>query len=154
MVNALGFEEGILTLKRAGYDALDLSLFSMTRNDSPYVGDGWREYTEAQRRFADANGIVFNQAHAPFSFKWDDPAVREGTAQPRVLRSFEIAAMMGADTIIVHPLHYCEYKGHEEEMHELNLAYYRSMIPYCREYGIKVAVENMWQNDRRRRFIT
>ena len=83
MVNALGFEEGILTLKRAGYDALDLSLFSMTRNDSPYVGDGWREYTEAQRRFADANGIVFNQAHAPFSFKWDDPAVREGTAQPR-----------------------------------------------------------------------
>lgn len=154
MVNTLGFEEGVLTLKRAGYDALDLSLFRMTRNDSPYVCDGWREYTEAQRRFADANGIVFNQAHAPFSFKWDDPEVREGTAQPRVLRSFEIAAMMGADTIIVHPLHYCEYKGHEEEMHELNLAYYRSMIPYCREYGIKVAVENMWQNDRRRSFIT
>lgn len=66
MVNTLGFEEGVLTLKRAGYDALDLSLFRMTRNDSPYVCDGWREYTEAQRRFADANGIVFNQATLRF----------------------------------------------------------------------------------------
>lgn len=154
MTSRLGYEEGVLALKRAGYDALDFSLFSMTRNDSPYVTEGWREYVEAQRRFADANGIVFNQSHAPFSFRWDDATVREEIAQPRVLRSLEIAAMMGVKVIVVHPLHYCEYLGHEKEMHELNLEYYRSMIPYCREYGIQVAVENMWQNERRRRIIS
>ena len=154
MTARLGYEEGVLALKRAGYDALDFSLFSMTRNDSPYVTEGWREYVEAQRRFADANGIVFNQSHAPFSFRWDDATVREEIAQPRVLRSLEIAAMMGVKAIVVHPLHYCEYLGHEKEMHELNLEYYRSMIPYCREYGIQVAVENMWQNERRRRIIS
>ena len=76
MTARLGYEEGVLALKRAGYDALDFSLFSMTRNDSPYFTEGWREYVEAQRRFADANGIVFNQSHAPFSFRWDDATAR------------------------------------------------------------------------------
>lgn len=154
VVAHLGFEEGVLTLKRAGYDALDLSLFSMTRNDSPYVTDGWREYVEAQKKFADANGIVFNQSHAPFSFRWDDVATREDIAKPRVMRSLEVAAIMGVGIMVIHPLHYCDYRGHEEEMHQVNLDYYRSLIPYCREYGVKVALENMWQTDRRRRIIS
>ncbi len=151
MVDTFGFEEGTKKLQRAGYDALDLSLFQMKNDASPYVNDGWREHTEAQRRFADEHGIAFNQAHAPFSFRWDDEHVRRDVAQPRVIRSLEIAAMMGAEIIIVHPLHYCVYKGHEREMHELNIDYYRSMIPYCREFGIKIAVENMWQTDPKRR---
>ena len=25
------------------------------------------------------------------------------------------------------------------------MKFYKSLIPYCEEYGIKVAVENMWQ---------
>lgn len=154
IINTFGFEEGAELLHRAGYDALDLSLFCMRNNDCPYVADSWREYTEAQRRFCDERGIVFNQAHAPFSFRWEDPKIYEETAQPRVLRSMEIAAVMGAGIIVVHPLHNAEYKGHEAEMRELNLKYYRSLIPFCREYGIKVAIENMWQTDRKRRCIT
>lgn len=152
-VARLGFEEGNLLLKRAGYDALDMSLFSMVNAASPYLAEDWREYTEAQRRFADEHGIVFNQAHAPFSFHWEDPQVRDGMAQPSVLRSIEVAAILGADTIVVHPLHYRNFADHAEDMHRENLDYYRSMIPLCRDLGIKVAVENMWQMNPLRRFI-
>lgn len=153
VVTRLGFEEGNLLLRRAGYDAVDMSLFSMIHSSSPYLADNWREYTEAQRRFADEHGIVFNQAHAPFSFHWEDPNVRDNIAQPSVLRSIEVAAILGADTIVVHPLHYRDFSKFADEMHEENLAYYRSMIPLCRDLGIKVAVENMWQMNPRRRFI-
>ena len=142
-----------MLLHSAGYDAIDMSLFSMVRADSPYLAENWREYTEAQRRFADDRGIVFNQAHAPFSFHWEDSDVRENIAQPRVLRSIEVAAILGAETIVVHPLHYRDFAQFADEMHEENLAYYRSMIPMCRDLGIKVAVENMWQMNPRRRFI-
>ena len=80
----------------------------MKLDDCEYVGDGWRECVESRRSFCDKEGIVFNQAHAPFAFRWEDPKVYEEIAQPRVLRSIEISAMMGVDVIVVHPLHNAE----------------------------------------------
>ena len=41
-VGRLGFEQGVLMLKNAGYDCLDLSLFEMIRDDSPYIAGDWR----------------------------------------------------------------------------------------------------------------
>ena len=35
--------------------------------------------------------------------------------------------------------------GNAEKLFEYNMVFYKSLIPYCEEYGIKVAVENMWQ---------
>lgn len=150
-VARLGFEGGVTVLHDAGYDCLDLSLFEMVRDDSVYVADNWRQTVEERRKFADEHGIIFNQSHAPFTFKWADDTVREEIAKPRIIRSLEIAAMMGVKTAIVHPLHWFEYKGHEAEARQMNLEYYRGLIPYCREYGIKVAVENMWQTEVKRK---
>lgn len=153
VVGRLGWEEGIKLLCDAGYDALDLSLFEMSRDDSPFNGDNWREHTKWVRALANDRGVEFNQAHAPFVFKWGDQAVWDNIAQPRVLRSVEIAALAGAHTIVVHPIHHLPYPGHEEEMHQMNVKYYQDFIPLCQQYGIQVAVENMWQNDPIRRYI-
>ena len=35
-------------------------------------------------------------------------------------------------------------------MHELNVKYYKEFIPYCETYGIRIAVENMWQAEVKR----
>ena len=29
----------------------------------------------------------------------------------------------------------------------MNVEFYKSLIPYCEKFGIKVACENMWQNN-------
>ncbi len=152
-VGRLGWEGGINLLADAGYDALDLSLFEMSRDDSPFNGDGWREHIANIRAMAEARGLRFNQAHAPFTFKWGDREVWDNIAQPRVLRSVEIAGLAGAEIIIVHPIHHTPYPGHEQEMYDLNIAYYQEFIPLCRQYNIKVAVENMWQRDPIRKYI-
>ncbi len=152
-VGRLGFEQGTLTLKNAGYDCLDLSLFEMIRDDSVYVAGDWRRLVEERKAYCDANGIVFNQSHAPFSFAWADENIRENIAKPRVEQSLEISAMMGVDIVVVHPLHWMPYLGHEKEINELNIAYYKSLVPLARQLGVRIALENMWQREVKRKCI-
>ena len=152
-VGRLGFEQGVLTLKNAGYDCLDLSLFEMIRDDSPYIAGDWRKLVEERKAFCDANGIKFNQSHAPFSFAWADENIRENIAKPRVEQSLEISAMMGVDIVVVHPLHWMPYLGHEKEINELNIAYYKSLVPLAKSLGVRIALENMWQREVKRKCI-
>ena len=152
-VGRLGFEQGVLTLKNAGYDCLDLSLFEMIRDDSPYIAGDWRKLVEERKAYCDANGIIFNQSHAPFSFAWADENIRENIAKPRVEQSLEISAMMGVKIAVVHPLHWMPYLGHEDEINELNIQYYKSLVPLARNLGVKIALENMWQKEIKRKCI-
>ncbi len=152
-VGRLGFEQGVLMLKNAGYDCLDLSLFEMIRDDSAYIAGDWRKTVEERKAYCDANGIIFNQSHAPFSFAWADENIRENIAHPRVLQSLEISAMMGVKIVVVHPLHWMQYLGHEDEINELNIKYYKSLAPIAKDLGIKIALENMWQREAKRKCI-
>ena len=121
-VGRFGFEKGVQTLKDAGYDCLDLSLFEMIRDDSAYVAGDWRALVKERKAYCDANGIIFNQSHAPFSFAWADENIRENIAKPRVEQSIEVSAMMGVKIEVVHPLHWMPYLGHEKEAFDLNVA--------------------------------
>ncbi|MBR6708726.1 MAG: sugar phosphate isomerase/epimerase [Clostridia bacterium] len=150
---ALGLEDGVALLCDAGYDALDLSLFRMIEDDNIFNTDSYRDAAARIREIAESRGVVFTQAHAPFRFDFGNEEFFRTVAQPRILRSVEIAALVGASAIVVHPLHYKTYCGHEDEMEELSFDYYRTFIPYCEEYGIRVAVENMWQRDPMRKYI-
>ncbi|MBP5209862.1 MAG: sugar phosphate isomerase/epimerase [Clostridia bacterium] len=146
-VARFGFEQAVTYLKEAGYDCLDFSLLEMWRDDSVYCGPDWKSVAQERRRFADGLGVTFNQSHAPFVFRWEDPTVRETVAHPRVRRSLEIAAIMGVPVVVVHPLHWMVYPGHEDEIHRQNVEYFRSLVPLARDLGIAVAAENMYQRD-------
>lgn len=152
-VGRFGYEKGVLLLKNAGYDCLDLSLFEMINDASPYVAGDWKALVRERREYADANGIRFNQSHAPFSFAWADENIRENIAKPRIEQSLEISAMMGVDLVVVHPLHWMPYLGHEKEAFDLNVAYYRSLVPLARNLGVRIALENMWQREVKRKCI-
>lgn len=148
-----GYEEGIRLLCEAGYDGLDLSLFAMTQDDNPFNGSGYRELALSLRKAAESRGVFFTQAHAPFSFDVSKEEYFKNVAYPRIVRSIEIAALVGASNIVVHPLTFEPYTWHEQETHEKNIRYFSSLIPYCEKYGIKIAVENMFTRDRKRGYI-
>ena len=149
-----GDEKAVRMLADAGFDAIDYSMFGMIRPDHILRSDAAEKYIDTLKAAAEACGVVFNQAHAPFSFKgWDDPAVFNNEIFPTVARAVTLAGRLGVKIIVVHPLHFMQYKGNEEKMYELNMRYYRSLIPYCEKYGIKVATENMWQRDKNRGYI-
>lgn len=149
-----GDENAVRMLAAAGFDAIDYSMFGMIHEDHILRSDEAEKYVDHLRAVAEECGVVFNQAHAPFSFKgWDDPEIFNKEIFPTVARSVELAARMGVKIIVVHPLHHRQYLGNEEAMYELNMNYYRSLIPYCEKNGIKVATENMWQRDKKRNYI-
>ena len=154
ILGAFGEEQGLRILKDAGYDALDASLFAMsTTPQSPLYGEGWREYAENLKKLSDEIGIPFNQSHVPFVFNWKNPNEFEERFMPLNIRGLIVSGILGVKTAIVHPYHYGEYFGHEEEVFELNMKFYRELLPYAKEYGVKIAIENMWRNEPKRKYI-
>ena len=140
----LGYEGAIKVLADVGFDAYDLSQFGAVGENDPLHGDGFEEYAASLRRFADGLGIVCNQSHAPFPSSTGDPA-NDGQIYKSIVRSMKIASILGAKCIVVHPKQHLPYRQNEDTLKKINFDFYKSLIPYCEQFGIKVAVENMWQ---------
>ncbi len=152
LAETFGNENCVRILKRAGFDGIDWSFFEMTEGKGVWCADGWKEHARYLKKVADECGIAIVQAHAPFpSSKGEEPF--DTVIMQRILRSMQAAALMGVEKIVVHPRHHLEYGKNRQKLWEENLAFYRSLIPYCEEYGIKVCTENMWQYDNKRRYI-
>lgn len=149
-------EDQIRLFKAAGFTAMDYGLGELIRDDSLLSGDGWREEAQAIREICDRLEFPVVQTHAPFKFtveQWDDPELFETVTFPRIVRSLEISSILGARVSVVHPIHHMLYQGHAEEIFAQNMVYYRRLIPYCEQFGVKIAVENMFQKDPRRKCI-
>ena len=137
--------ESIQFMAAAGYDAFDMSFTGMLSDpDNPWNQDNYREYALELKKIADEAGIVCNQAHAPYDNKCGD-ADFDVEFLPKLYRSIECAALLGAKIIVVHPIHNIPHSDNIAVLREKNIEFYKSLIPYCEKYGIKVAAENMWQ---------
>lgn len=142
-----GMEKAIKYFAEAGFDGLDFSTFHLQNDDSPLLKDDYKEYCLNLKRIADENGIRFVQAHAPFGHK-DDVSTYFNEFGDRVIRAMEAAAILGAETIVVHPIQNMTYSDNRYKLYEINMEYYRYLIPYAEKFGIKIACENMFQGDR------
>ncbi len=141
-----GYEKAIEIIAKAGFDAVDLSLCEMRDDDNVFNGDGYREYADDLLKVAKANGVYFNQAHAYFPTSFPDEE-RNERAFKRVVRGIEIAGIIGAEIIVVHPnqhLYYVEGRN-DIILKEMNLDFYKRLLPYCEKYNVKMATENMWR---------
>ena len=65
----------------------------------------------------------------------------------RIVRSIEISGVVGAKCIVVHPMHHLPYADNADLLKEMNMEFYRSLAPYAKSFGVKIALENMWQRD-------
>ena len=141
-------------ISKAGFDSVDFMLNDLVADSSEmYLTDTF-SYCQAIKKEASQRGLTIEQTHAPFQFKnWNNEEHFEKVIFPRTVRALEMSALMGAKISVVHPLHYKIYKGNEAEMFRLNMDFYNRLIPYCKEYGVKVGIENMWQRDSRRKCI-
>lgn len=134
-----GAEKGIELLAQSGYDCLDYSMFSLFSDPAhPVNGAQYESYLLRLKRLGADCGVSFNQAHAPF------PSEPDGVKYNTVVRAIEAAALLGAGQIIVHPI---TVVGDSEETLRVNLAFYGSLQRYAKEFGIKIALENMFWGD-------
>lgn len=139
LAQRFGEERALELLAEAGFDAVDWDLSAMTKDGCHWNGPDWEQRARELRAYAERLGLEILQAHAPFpprkGIEPYDTIVRE-----RIFRSLEIAAVMGAENIVVHPAKHLP----REQLRELNIAMYRELIPLCQTLGITVCTENMY----------
>lgn len=135
--------------KKAGFDAIDYSYYYDKECDD-VLGDGYKEYAQKLREHLDEVGILCNQAHAPFTFKY---GMEKNISEQKYLwmvHALESASILGAESIVVHSITVPEGVNFEE----YNIEYYKSFIPYCEKFGIHIAVENLFARDTKRKRLT
>ena len=129
-------EDVLDRLANIGYKTLDMGFDYCVGGDRLLAVDDWRERTEALRKKADALGVRYTHAHAPYN---------AGSRDEVQMRSFEAAAILGARYIVAHPLH--EYDGHTlndpEEFVRVNKAAVEPLLPLMEKLGLILLSENI-----------
>ena len=139
-VKHVGHEKAIEYIAKAGFDAFDFSMAEMAdydgyivpENGSPLRGNEYLKFVRHLRHIAEDNGIHCNQSHAP-----DPSYIPEVSCWFN--RAIECTAEMGGKICVIHP---DNYKGPEE-----NAEMFIELLPFAKEHGVKIAVENMWNYD-------
>ncbi len=147
-----GYVEAVKRLSRLGFNCLDLTLTHFSKTDSdPLLSENYKTVAEEIRSTAKECGISFNQCHAPYFSKSDmtlfesDSEIRQKVLD-KTLRAIEIAGIIGAKAIVIHPAHFTNYNlSKRNETLAYNLKFYGEFIEAAKTAGVKIAVENMWQ---------
>ena len=149
LMQKLGDFGGLEAIKKAGFDCVDMSYY-WQNEDSPLLGDGYREYAFLLRDHLDELGLVCNQAHAPFEVKYGEDFDFSNPHYLAVARAIESASILGAKVIVVHSV---GLKKDSQIFFDraYNLAYYKSLQPLCEKFNISIAVENLCDFDDKRK---
>lgn len=131
--------EIVKMLKQAGFTAYDFSMSNAEYAKEFLKDDSCFEHAKKLRAYADEIGILCNQSHAPFPTLKDDEVYNELMLE-LLKRSLKVSAILGAKICVVHP-------GNSSSIEE-NTALYKELLPIAKEYGVKIATENMWDWDK------
>lgn len=145
LTKRFGTKEAIRIVAKAGFDAYDMTLCSVEKIEGhPLTGPDFRAAAQEIRAYADSLGLVCNQTHAVY------PTSRGDERDPEIfetaVRHLEISAILGAKVCIVHPNQHLPYWENVDTLKQINMDFYRRLVPYCEKFGIRVALENMWQH--------
>ena len=144
--------EAARLIAEAGFDAMDYSSYWYA--DSPLAREDYRDYAQRLRAHIDGLGLACNQSHAPFAMKYGQPFDMTCPEFREVVRSLEVASILGAGQIIVHSLAMPEeLRDDVEATHAYAMAYYSALLPYAEEFGIRIAVENLFVRYKDRKFV-
>ncbi len=136
-----GYRDGLRMIREAGFDAVDFSMYFLHEIDN-MLDDSYIQTARTIRSYLDELHLPCCQAHAPFTFRFDSVIDESNPEFTEVIRSLEFASILGAPHIVVHgPVGSKDPTSAEYE--ELIYTYFIRLEPYCKQFGIKIAVENL-----------
>lgn len=149
-----GYDEKFQILKNAGFDAIDYNINAnisihefLSSHSCPFFDmdeDQIIAHLTPFKASALKNGLFFGQMHAPYP-----PYIIGNDKVNRYIfetfkKSIRAAAFLECPFVVIHPINVAYSLGAERE-HQLNMEMFTSLIPYAKEYGVTVCLENMFQ---------
>lgn len=129
-------KEILKLIKDAGFDAYDFTMYDLNKHDGLIDKDNYLELAKELKEYADSIGLICNQAHSFFPTKRKFEPEHNELGMFYTKRSIEVAGILGAKYIIIHPQNDASALENKEMFDEL--------LPFIKKAGIKVAIENMW----------
>lgn len=131
-------EEILRYIRDSGFRCVDFS-FSEAAVPAGLLGEDWLRCAKDIRGYAGELGLAFVQSHAPMG----SPLLKDERYDRFLFltkRAIQVAAALGAGTIVVHSGY---AKGiSKEECFERNRLFYRELLPLAEECGICLLTEN------------
>lgn len=148
LARAFGEEKALEVIAQAGFEAIDYSMHLYALDDPCYTKplNELIGIYERLRRVLERNGLVAGQFHAPYYTHGEQEEERMGQA---TIRAIYAAAALGSPYVVVHPILPLATKTDtkREQFRGTNMRYYTRLIPYLKETGVKLAVENMFSEE-------
>ena len=146
-----GEDKAIEIIANAGFDAVDYCMLSLQKDDCVLNSDRYKDYVLNLLEVAKRNNVYFNQGHAVGYIPHPDHDTVLKMLIEKNARAIEISGILGIKTLVIHPVAFGNYMGKEEYVFEKNMQYFKGLLPYAEEQGVKLACENMWCNDKRKK---
>ena len=141
----IGEQKAVELIAKAGFDAWDFSMFQMaefnwqkncfSQSNHILASNNYLKFARELKNIGLDNGIVCNQSHAPFP-----------SHPPYIFsylkRAIECTAEAGGEICVIHPG--CYWSP------EQNAEFYSELLEFAKDYGVKIATENMydWDNEK------
>lgn len=135
----LGEKEAVKVLCKSGFDGIDYSMFEMNADEDYILNKPeYLSHVRELKGIAESYGVTFEQSHAPFPSHRPNDTKYNSTIIDKIKRAIEITAQLGAKVCVVHPV------ALGEGQREFNMNLYEGLLPTAKQYGVKIALENMW----------
>lgn len=133
-------------VKKFHYHSIDLSLEGSNFDFMNCSLQKVRSHYTRLYRYAKENGIEVFQVHASFV---PFPKYLYQDYFDKIVRTIRIASYLHCKNVIMHPLVFPLNKevNTDEAEKRFNLEFFRRLIPYCKQYGTRICLENIYDWD-------
>lgn len=143
-------EETYQKFADAGFQSIDYYLMYAYSNPIWTLSDEeLKEKMEAEKQLLKKYGLVAGQTHAPMDAYWHADILTKEKRWHAQVQAIKATSYLESPYIVVHPimLPYRMDPAKYEEAKAVNMEFYKFLEPYAKEYGVKIAIENLFAYD-------
>ena len=145
-------EQLVSQFAKIGFNCIDYGLFleegNHIRGFIPEIflpEDEFVEYFSAVRQMIESNGMTINQTHAAFPID-DDGLGCSDRMLEGLFKSIRATSILGAKYMVIHPAKR-PYNELNDELFDVNVTVFKTLIPALKKYDVYAAVENLFGRD-------
>ncbi len=131
-------------LHKAGYEDVDFNFCLMNQYDLELTNDHWMDWVKEMKEVLAELNMTAGQAHTPFYNVLDPSSVKDvDHTEEMVRRSIKAAGELGVKAIVIHAGTHFSDNDYKKILRE-NVEYFKPHVELAAGYGMKVAVENLF----------